>query len=318
MTVYANGLEVACKKQGNKVISAFPDVCFTPPQTPATPPGVPIPYPSFGFDKDTDKGTGTVKIGGETVTQKNLSYYGKTSGTEAGRAPKKGLISSNNTGKEFAVAWSGNVKADGEPVNRFSDLSTNNHGSQGNTLTFPKIGKGSGVYYSTTKCLVGTYDAIAATCNDAGGEAHHIVPDKCFRTGARADASAPRIANAPTLGSGMCICLSEDNHKAIHKAEKDAEGLKSLGRVGLDDLTGKALEAAKDALKAKGEYGTGDVTDVYEACQATLDDLDLSSACIQAAKDATDEQWEDFDDGQTLRTGSPLPGAEAVTKMMKV
>ena len=128
----------------------------------------------------------------------------------------------------------------------------------------------------------------------------------------------PGVKNAPTLGSGMCICLSEDNHKAIHKAEKDAEGLKALGKVGLEDLAGKDLEIAKAALKSKGEYGTGDVTDVYEACQATLDDLDLSSACIQAAKDATDEQWEAFDDGQTLRTGSPLPGSEAITKMMKV
>ena len=43
MTVFANGLEVACKAQANKIIAAFPDTCFTPPQTPATPPGVPIP-----------------------------------------------------------------------------------------------------------------------------------------------------------------------------------------------------------------------------------------------------------------------------------
>ncbi len=34
-------------------ICAFPDVCFTPPQTPATPPGVPIPYPNTGMASDT-------------------------------------------------------------------------------------------------------------------------------------------------------------------------------------------------------------------------------------------------------------------------
>ena len=122
MTVFANGLEVACKAQANKVIAAFPDVCFTPPQTPATPPGVPIPYPSFGMDSDTDKGTSTVKIGGKTVTQKNKSYYTTTTGTEAGCAPKKGVVSSKNTGKEYAEAWSGDVKMDGEPVSRFSDI----------------------------------------------------------------------------------------------------------------------------------------------------------------------------------------------------
>ena len=86
-----------------------------------------MPYPRFGMDSDTDKGTGTVKIGGKTVNQKNLSYYTKTTGTESGCATKKGLISSKNTGKEYAVAWSNDVKADGQPVSRFSDLSTNNH-----------------------------------------------------------------------------------------------------------------------------------------------------------------------------------------------
>ena len=43
--VYANSMEVSCKAAAGKSICAFPDVCFTPPTTPATPPGVPIPYP---------------------------------------------------------------------------------------------------------------------------------------------------------------------------------------------------------------------------------------------------------------------------------
>ena len=41
MGVFANGLEIS--SQGGeccKVIAAFPDTCFTPPQNPATPPGV--------------------------------------------------------------------------------------------------------------------------------------------------------------------------------------------------------------------------------------------------------------------------------------
>src|SRR5262245_28562980 len=129
MTVFANGLEVSCVAQGNKVIAAFPYVCFTPPQTPATPPGVPVPYPTFGLDSDTDKGTGTVKIGGKTVNQKNKSFYTKCTGNEAGCAPKKNLITSVNTGKEYAQAWSGNVKMDCEPVCRFTDIATNDHSS---------------------------------------------------------------------------------------------------------------------------------------------------------------------------------------------
>ncbi len=317
MTVFANGLEVSCKAQNNKVIAAFPDVCFTPPENPATPPGVLVPYPSFGMDSDTAKGTGTVKIGGKTISQKNKSYCTKTTGTEAGCAAKKGAITSKNTGKKYANAWSGNVKAEGEPISRFSDICTNNHASPGgNTLTFPNIG-GAGVHTSTDDCLVGEYSAIVSTCNDAGGEAHHIIPDKCFRTGNRAQAkdATKRIANAPTLKSGMCICLSSDDHDAIHEHERAATD--SIGKAGTEGLKGKALKTQKDALKKIGEWGTGDITEVYEAIQETLWELEgVDEECIQAAIEATDDQWAEFDDGQTVRTSNTLPNAAAKKKMI--
>ena len=90
-------------RQGSdaKTIAALPDVCFTPPENPATPPGVPVPYPSFGMASDTENGTGTVKIGGKTVNIKNKSDVSKTSGTEAGCAAKKGIITSKNTGRKY-------------------------------------------------------------------------------------------------------------------------------------------------------------------------------------------------------------------------
>ncbi|WP_299426028.1 PAAR-like domain-containing protein [uncultured Shimia sp.] len=141
MTVFANSLEVSCKAQANKVIASFPDVCMTPPENPATPPGVPVPYPNFGSDGDTDKGTGSVKIGGKTVNQKNSSYFSKTTGDEAGCAAKKGVISSKNTGKAYSQAYSMNVKAEGKNVTRFSDIQTDNHGSPPNTPPWPKIGQ---------------------------------------------------------------------------------------------------------------------------------------------------------------------------------
>jgi len=127
--VYANGLEISGKAVDAKTIAAFPDVCFTPPQTPATPPGVPIPYPSFGMGSDTESGTATVFIGGKTVNIKNKSDESKTSGTEAGCAPKKGVITSKNTGKKYFNSWSPDVKFEGEPVIRFTDLATHNHAS---------------------------------------------------------------------------------------------------------------------------------------------------------------------------------------------
>ncbi len=127
MTVFANGLEISSKKQGCKVIAAFPDTCFTPPLTPATPPGVPVPYPDFGQDSDLTSGTGTVNIGGEPVSQENSSKYSKCSGDEAGSAPKKGIVTSKNMGAVYAQKWSMDVKFEGKGVVRFGDMATSNH-----------------------------------------------------------------------------------------------------------------------------------------------------------------------------------------------
>ena len=83
--VYANSMEVACK-QGGQVDLCFPDVCFTPPQTPATPPGVPIPYPNTGMASDTTDGSTSVKISGQEVMLKNKSYFKRAPATRRGRA----------------------------------------------------------------------------------------------------------------------------------------------------------------------------------------------------------------------------------------
>ena len=139
------------------------------------------------MDGDTDKGTGTVKIGGKTVTQKNLSYYTKCTGNEAGCAPMKNVISHVNTGKDYAHAWSGNVKMDGEPVSRFSDLSTNDHASPlpGGTPS-QKAGKpGKAKAPAKHPCLVGSHKDIQAECSKRKpkSEAHHVIPDMIYRSG---------------------------------------------------------------------------------------------------------------------------------------
>src|SRR6187431_2685554 len=116
--VYANNMEVSCKQAAGKSICAFPDVCMTPPQTPATPPGVPIPYPNTGVDSDCSDGSTSVKVSGQEVMLKNKSYFKKSTGDEAGCAPKKGIVSSTNKGKVFFNAWSMDVKIEGENVVR--------------------------------------------------------------------------------------------------------------------------------------------------------------------------------------------------------
>ncbi|HET9067092.1 MAG TPA: DUF4150 domain-containing protein, partial [Amaricoccus sp.] len=113
--VFANGLEISGKAVSAKTIAAFPDVCFTPPENPATPPGVPVPYPNFGLAGETEQGSSTVKVKGEIINLKNKSDLSKTTGDEAGAAAKKGLITSQNKGKAYFKMWSPNVKAEGEP-----------------------------------------------------------------------------------------------------------------------------------------------------------------------------------------------------------
>ena len=137
--VYANMMEVSCKAASGKTICAFPDVCFTPPTTPATPPGVPVPYPNTGMASDTTDGSRSVKISGKEVMLKNKSYFKKSTGDEAGNAPKKGVVTSKITGKVYFGMWSMNVKVEGENVVRHLDITTNNHASStpGNTPPMP-------------------------------------------------------------------------------------------------------------------------------------------------------------------------------------
>ena len=141
--VYANTREVSCKQAAGKSICAFPDVCMTPPMTPVTPPGVPIPYPNTGMASDTTDGSTTVKISGEEVMLKNKSCFKKSMGDEAGCAPKKGVITSKNMGKVYFTMWSMDVKFEGENVVRMMDLTTHNHAGSmpGNTPPWPYTDK---------------------------------------------------------------------------------------------------------------------------------------------------------------------------------
>jgi hypothetical protein len=127
--VFANGREISCKKADGKSICAFPDVCFTPPENPATPPGVPVPYPNTGLAKDMTSGSKSVKITGQEVMLKNKSYFKKSYGDEAGCAAKKGIVTSVNRGKVYFISWSMDVKFEGENVVRHLDMTTHNHAS---------------------------------------------------------------------------------------------------------------------------------------------------------------------------------------------
>lgn len=129
-SVYANGMEVSCKASSGKSICSFPDVCFTPPLTPATPPGVPIPYPNTAMSSDTSDGSTTVKSSGQEIMLKEKSFFKTSTGDEAGSAPKKNVITSKIKGKAYFIAWSMDVKVEGENAVRHMDMTTHNHGSK--------------------------------------------------------------------------------------------------------------------------------------------------------------------------------------------
>lgn len=214
--VFANGLEISGRAVNASTIAVFPDTCFTPPENPATPPGVPIPYPSFGFASDTEKGTGTVKIGGQTVNIKNKSDLSRTSGTEAGCAAKKGIITSNNTGKEYFNSWSNDVKFDGEPVIRFTDLATNNHSSPGpNTVTWPHMAGltagGQDCETLLNKYQIRLHQHSKADC-PAGQESEHFVRVGCFQSSRKQNKSFTRWKEYDNQ-TAPCICMRSRKHK---------------------------------------------------------------------------------------------------------
>jgi hypothetical protein len=270
MTVYANGLEVSCKAQVNKVIAAFPYVAFTPPQTPATPPGVPIPYPTFGLDSDTDKGTGTVKIGGKTINQKNKSYYTKCSGDEAGCAPKKNIITSKNTGKNYAHAWSSDVKADGEPVQRFSDIASNDHTSpQGGGPPMPKIASATPATFTCDMLEIKPYKEL--TCPEGYDKEHTVEAQFLTVEGVR-DLTL-KCCEAYDINEAPCICM-----KAVWLAGEGAKA-KAAG-IPTKKILGKRRKtphwhksaAARSWLKDNPTGKLGDFTD--ECCKKTVQHMD--------------------------------------------
>jgi len=128
--VFANNDEIASKAGGNKVVAEFPDVCLSPPSPPAGP--IPIPYPDTSFSKDMQSGSKTVKIKNQEIMLKDQSFY--KSSPLGDEAATNGLganvITHVITGKTYFVAWSMDVKFEGQNVDRHTDLTTSNHASQ--------------------------------------------------------------------------------------------------------------------------------------------------------------------------------------------
>jgi hypothetical protein len=124
-TVFANNMSIACKVASGKTTAAMPDVCLSPPSPPAGP--IPIPYPNTASASDTDKGSTTVSIGGEPVMLKDQSIFKTSTGNEAAtRNLGMGVVTHKITGEAQFVAWSMDVKFEGQNVPRHMDLMGHN------------------------------------------------------------------------------------------------------------------------------------------------------------------------------------------------
>jgi hypothetical protein len=338
--VYANNMEVSCKAAAGKSICAFPDVCFTPPQTPATPPGVPIPYPNTGMASDTTSGSTSVKISGKEVMLKNKSYFKKSMGDEAGCAPKKGVITSKNMGKVYFTKWSMDVKVEGENVVRMMDLTTHNHASvPGNTATWPYIdeaefpkggpcskekkaeeeacsGKSKAEQCSDSecqkarKCMLVPYkpdkrEGQGGCC--PGQTPHHLIEVHCFTKVGERD-SGERIRGFAKYDDDKapCVCCDESSrykgdHGSMHAVQNMHE------RDCMDAAGPKSQMGGKDGQWNYGEAKNGALT----AHSATFPDSNCREGCLEAQMDAYHEQVGVKDDETELRADrSPLKEAQ--------
>ena len=134
--VYADGMEIACKAASGKSIAAFPDTCLSPPSPPAGP--VPVPYPNTAFASDTTGGSTTVMISGQEVMLKDQSTFKKSTGDEAAtKALGMGVVTHAIQGEASFIAWSMDVKIEGQNADRHLDLML--HNEQCNPANTPPI-----------------------------------------------------------------------------------------------------------------------------------------------------------------------------------
>ena len=344
--VFANGMEVACKAAAGKTLCAFPDVCFTPPQTPATPPGVPIPYPNTGMASDTTDGTKNVKISGKEVGLKNQSNFKTSTGDEAGSAPKKGVITSKNKGKVYFNAWSMDVKYEGNNVPRHLDLTTNNHASMpGDTPVWPYL-DGMSMSDFNQKCK-GDVEKEAKACDgykpmgdkdpcaelpphgnmrdfaDAGVHADHVAANECLA--ARRCQLVPKKAKGKQPG----CCPGQTGHHLVEGAS--FEGIVSDNRYNYNQAPCVCVEGYNQSFGTHGLMHTFQSTAApttptqsyssardtgAAALKKTFPESACNEECIKAQIDAYHKHKKGCnvsDDTQinTIQTGRRGPGSAA-------
>lgn len=299
--VFANGREISCKKADGKTICEFPDVCFTPPENPATPPGVPVPYPNTAFGKDTTDGSRTVKISGEEVMLKNKSYFKTSTGDEAGSAAKKGVITSTNKGKVYFISWSPNVKMEGENVVRHLDQTTNNHASPMANGSVPQVHPDSQAIPEEIDCekVLETHPVLShkdqqARCKAIKAktgvefQSHHVIQNSHFQY--------PRLTTLKEICPGYseeaapCIALEDGPdtstpHGRVSQMQK-ADGKRHRANYRENNKSPTYQDARSDAKKqlTAKKPGPG-LSDGEADCILAEVDKQFNEMCEKGMKD---------------------------------
>jgi hypothetical protein len=278
-TVFANNREVSCKAANGKTICALPDVCFTPPENPATPPGVPVPYPNTGMASDTTDGSKTVKIGGKEVGLKDKSCFKKSMGDEAGCAAKKGVITSQNRGKVYFKSWSMDVKIEGENAVRHLDLTTSNHASDpGDTPPWPYIDSMS---VSSDPCA-DEKSAEQTACSKHGGDRSKECADPDCQT-----AQACKLVPYGGKGSPNCCPDKTGHHLVEVNCFTEPSGRGGLRQM-IGEMSKQALGTALTALRAVFSTETPHTTRIPLRGFADYDEDAAPTVCADTEVGYTD------------------------------
>ena len=284
------------------------------------------------MDSDLTSGSGTVKIGGKEVSQENSSKYSKCSGDEAGAAPKKGLVTSKNTGSVYAQKWSTDVKVEGKGVVRFGDMATSNHAcNPGDAPPMVITGKPGSPDYTSQECLVGSWEDIHQECNarkDADDpkkdkspsssdpkdfhawQAHHIVPDRCYRVNSAGDRMEEVF---PSREDGICICLP----RKAHSAARPASGVAVTVHHHLDDALTKLGQQVDLPSNPSGVESARKVRNKCLRALAKLVDDPVTAECYKTAAKAVREQTDDFVDSKIRAEKSSGDLTAKATKVLE-
>jgi Toxin PAAR-like domain/GHH signature containing HNH/Endo VII superfamily nuclease toxin 2 len=282
--VFANQMSIACKADDGKSMAAMPDVCLSPPSPPAGP--IPIPYPNTASASDTDKGSKTVQIGGKEVMLKDKSVFKTSTGNEAAtKSFGMGVVTHQIQGETSFVAWSMDVKFEGENVPRHLDLTMHNEMCiPANTPTWPYLSKMSvkkmtgpcmdeiknekqacskcqpygkkdpckdSKCQEARKCMMVPYDAPrrqlpkTPTCCD-GTTGHHAIPVGEFCLSRGEGSRGSAPLNSDVAGYNLNLAPTVCAEGSDHK-EKDPKGrLKEHGLIGSEYIAARVRRGIKN------------------------------------------------------------------------